>query len=104
MLLLSDRIDEWVLQYLTEYQGKPLKDVSRGALELPAADQEPKVETKPDREQKDLLKRLQRALREQVEEVRPSARLTESAACIVLGEQDLGHQLREEPAPQGAHS
>ena len=95
VLLLADRIDEWVLQYLTEYQGKPLKDVSRGALELPASDKDPKVETKPDREQKDLLKRLKRSLRDQVEEVRPSVRLTESASCIVLGEQELGHQLRE---------
>jgi molecular chaperone HtpG len=95
VLLLADRIDEWVLQYLTEYQGKALKDVSRGELELPASDKDPKLETRPDREQKDLLKRLKRALREQVEEVRPSARLTESAACIVLGEQDLGYQLRE---------
>ena len=95
VLLLTDRIDEWVLQYLTEYQGKALKDISRGELELPASDQGPKIDTRPDREQKDLLKRLKRALREQVEEVRPGIRLTESAACIVLGEQDLGFGLRE---------
>jgi molecular chaperone HtpG len=95
VLLLADRIDEWVLQYLTEYQGKPLKDVSRGELELPPSDQDAKIETTPDREQKDLLKRLKRALSEQVEEVRPSARLRESAACIVLGEQEIGYQLRE---------
>ncbi len=95
VLLLADRIDEWILQYLTEYQGKALRDVSRGELDLPASDKDPKLDTKPDREQKDLLKRLKRALREQVEEVRPSARLTESAACIVLGEQDLGFGLRE---------
>jgi len=95
VLLLADRIDEWVLQYLTEYQGKALRNVSRGELELPAGDQDPKLETKPDREQKDLLKRLKRALRDEVEEVRPGVRLTESAACIVLGEQDLGFGLRE---------
>jgi molecular chaperone HtpG len=95
VLLLSDRIDEWALQYLSEYQGKALRDVSRGELELPASDQQPKVEIEPDREQKDLLKRMKRALRDQVEEVRSSARLTQSAACIVLGEQDLGYQMRE---------
>jgi molecular chaperone HtpG len=95
VLLLSDRIDEWVLQYLAEYQGRKLRDISRGELELPPSGEEPKVEVKPDREQKDLLKRLKRALRDQVEEVRSGARLTESAACIVLGEQELGYQLRE---------
>jgi molecular chaperone HtpG len=95
VLLLSDRIDEWALQYLSEYQGKALKDVSRGELDLPPSDKDAKIETKPDREQKDLLKRLKRALRDEVEEVRSSTRLTESAACIVLGEQDLGYQMRE---------
>jgi molecular chaperone HtpG len=95
VLLLADRIDEWAVQYLTEYQGKSLKDVSRGELELPPSDEESKLETKPDREQKDLLKRLKRSLREQVEEVRSSGRLTQSAACIVLSDQDLGFRFRE---------
>jgi molecular chaperone HtpG len=95
VVLLADRIDEWALQYLTEYKGTALKDVSRGELELPASDESPEVETMPDKEQKDLLKRLKRALREKVEEVRPSRRLRESAACIVLSEQDLGYQMKE---------
>ena len=95
VLLLTDRIDEWALQYLTEYQGKLLKDVSRGELELPKSDQEPDIQAEPDKDQKDLLKRIKRSLREQVEEVRSSSRLTESAACIVLGDQDLGFQMKE---------
>jgi molecular chaperone HtpG len=95
VLLMSDRIDEWALQYLTEFKGKAFKDVSRGELDLPKSEQAPEIETKPDKEQKDLLKRLKRALRDQVEEVRASARLKESAACIVLGEQDLGYQMKE---------
>ncbi|HEY5666781.1 MAG TPA: molecular chaperone HtpG [Gammaproteobacteria bacterium] len=95
VLLLADRIDEWALQYLTEYKGTPLKDVSRGELELPSAGDEPEVQVEPDKEQKDLLKRLKRALRDRVEEVRSSNRLRESAACIVLNEQDLGFQMKE---------
>ena len=95
VLLLTDRIDEWALQYLDEYQGKPLKDVSRGELELPASEAEAGIAAEPDKDQKHLLKRLKRSLRDQVEEVRPSNRLRESAACIVLGEQDLGYQMRE---------
>jgi molecular chaperone HtpG len=95
VLLLSDRIDEWALQYLTEYKEKPLRDVTRGELDLPGSAAEPKVEAGPDKEQKHLLKRLGRALREQVEEVRSGARLRESAACIVLGDQDIGYRMRE---------
>lgn len=95
VLLLSDRIDEWALQYLTEYQGKTLKDVSRGELELPGSAEKPDVQVEPDKDQKDLLKRIKRALRDRVDEVRASSRLTESAACIVLGEQDLGYQMKE---------
>jgi molecular chaperone HtpG len=95
VLLLADRIDEWALQYLTEYKGKSLKDISRGELELPGSGDEPEIKAEPDKEQKDLLKRLKRALRDQVETVRSSNRLRESAACIVLSEQDLGFQMKE---------
>ena len=93
VLLLSDRIDEWALQYLTEFEGKALKDVARGELELPPSSG--KIETEPDKDQRDLLKRMKRALRDQVDEVRASSRLKESAACIVLGADDVGYQMRE---------
>ncbi len=95
VLLLADRIDEWALQYLTEYKGKTLRDISRGELELPGSADETKLEAEPDKEQKDLLKRIKRSLREQVEEVAPSRRLRESAACIVLSDSDLGYQMKE---------
>ena len=95
VLLLTDRIDEWVLQYWNEYKGKTLKDISRGDLELPKSDQDPTVEAEPDKAQKNLLKRLKRVLRDQVEEVKSSSRLRESAACIVLSDQELGFQMKE---------
>jgi molecular chaperone HtpG len=95
VLLLSDRIDEWVLQYWNEYKGKTLKDISRGDLELPKSDDAPAVEAEPDKAQKNLLKRLKRVLRDQVEEVKSSSRLRESAACIVLSDQDPGFQMKE---------
>ena len=62
---------------------------------MPKSDDEPKIESEPDKAQKDLLKRIKRSLKEQVEEVRSSHRLRQSAACIVLGEQDLGFQMKE---------
>jgi molecular chaperone HtpG len=95
VLLLSDRLDAWAIQHLPEFGGKELKDVSRGDLELPAAIDGERLGSEPDKDDKHLLKRIKRALRDRVQEVRRSARLKESAACIVLGDQDIGHQMRE---------
>ena len=100
VLLLSDRIDEWAMQQLTEYQGKPLKDVRRGALPTEELG-ETAVQAEPDKAENHLLKRVKRTLREQVNEVRASARLKQSAACIVLGEHDMSHQMRELLAAAG---
>ena len=95
VLLLTDRLDEWLLQYLMEFDGKPLKDVMRGDLELPEAAAEPTVVAEPDRDEQDLLKRIKRALRDQVDQVKSSARLRDSAACVVLGDHDVGFRMRE---------
>jgi molecular chaperone HtpG len=96
VLLLSDRLDEWVMQHLTEHEGKSLKDVRRGALDATELGAEtPAVKPEPDNEQKQLLKRVKRVLRERVDEVRVGGRLRESAACLVLNEHDLGYQMRE---------
>lgn len=94
VLLMSDRIDEWMLQYLAEFDGKPLRDIARGELDLgvsPASDAssaESGVDTA-------LPGRIKSVLEDRVSEVRLSNRLKESAACLVLGEQDLGYQMRE---------
>jgi molecular chaperone HtpG len=101
VLLLADRLDEWVMQHLTEYGGKPLKDVRRGALDLAApAGPETKVKAE-DRERQALLKRVKQVLRERVDEVRVGGRLRQSAACLVLSEHDLGYQMRELLAAAG---
>ena len=95
VLLLTDRLDEWVMQHLTEHGGKPCKDVRRGLLDLDAIKASaPKVETQ-DRERQALLKRVKQVLRERVDEVRVGGRLRQSAACLVLNEHDLGYQMRE---------
>ncbi len=95
VLLLSDRLDEWVMQHLTEHEGKPLKDIRRGALDPAELGAEPAAKPEPDNEQKQLLKRVKRVLRERVDEVRIGGRLRESAACLVLNEHDFGYQMRE---------
>jgi molecular chaperone HtpG len=97
VLLLSDRLDEWVMQHLTAFDGKSFRDVKRGSLD-PAAwgdEAKPSLESSVTEEQRKLLKRVKRVLREQVSEVRIGQRLKESAACLVLSEQDLGYQMRE---------
>lgn len=95
VLLLSDRIDEWAMQYLTEFEGKSFRDITRGELDLGDADKEDAEPTQADEEHKDLLERLKESLQGKVAEVRVSRRLKESAACIVLSDQDLGFQMRE---------
>ena len=95
VLLLTDRLDEWVMQHLTEHGGKPFKDVRRGVMDLgPAQGAASKAEAQ-DRERQALLKRVKQVLRERVDEVRVGGRLRQSAACLVLSEHDLGYQMRE---------
>jgi molecular chaperone HtpG len=109
VLLLADRIDEWVMQYLPEYRGTSLRDVSRGVLE--GKDGEAKTVTPElSKEQANLVKRVKRVLRERVSEVRISQRLRESAACVVFAEHEPGFQMREllksvgQDAPQASPS
>ena len=101
VLLLSDRLDEWVMQHLTEHEGKPLKDVRRGEIDPAELGQAEAPKVEPDNERKQLLKRVKRVLRERVDEVRVGGRLRESAACLVLNEHDLGYQMRELLAAAG---
>ena len=95
VLLLSDRIDEWLMSHLMEFDGKQLKDVARGDLNLDADDEEEKAaleQAKKDSES--LVERMKAVLEERVTEVRPTVRLTESPACLVVGEHDMGAQMK----------
>jgi molecular chaperone HtpG len=101
VLLLTDRLDEWVMQHLTEHGGKPCKDVRRGMLDLGPAEGEKSKAESQDREQQALLKRVKQVLRDRVDEVRVGGRLRQSAACLVLKEHDLGYKMRELLAAAG---
>ncbi|MEI2418388.1 molecular chaperone HtpG [Orrella sp. JC864] len=97
VLLLTDRVDEWMLSYLREFDGKPLASVAKGGLDLEKlADEEEKKRQSEVAEQfKPLVERLQSALSEQVKEVRVTLRLVDSPACVVVGEHELSpHLLR----------
>jgi molecular chaperone HtpG len=93
VLLLSDRIDPWVVDHLTEFDGKPFEDVARGQLSLPDGDGE-LTQDALNEEHKALLKKVRRVLKERVETVNVSQRLVDSPACVVTAEQDVTPQLR----------
>ncbi len=95
VLLLSDRVDEWLVSHLHEYKGKHLQSVTKGKLDLgDLEDKEEKEKTEQaEKEHGDLLKRLKDSLAERVAEVRVSTRLVDSPACIVVGEHDMSANL-----------
>jgi len=97
VLLLSDRVDEWMLSGLTEYAGKPLQSVAKGELALgELEDAEEKRELGAVSEElKDVVGRLQQALAGKVKEVRVTHRLTDSPSCLVVDQNDLGMSLRK---------
>ena len=95
VLLLGDRIDEWVVTGLTEFEGKPLHSVAKGALDLGSlADEAEKAQQEKEAgELKPLVERIAGALGKRVKEVRVTHRLTESPACLVVGEGELSGNL-----------
>jgi molecular chaperone HtpG len=95
VLLLVDRIDEWVVRHLDEHDGKPLRDVTRGTLEPELTGCGAAGAAELSKDHRHLLNRAKRALGERIDEVRASRRLTDSAACLVFGEEDLGYRMQE---------
>ncbi|SMF64452.1 molecular chaperone HtpG [Alteromonadaceae bacterium Bs31] len=96
VLLLSDRVDDWLMGHLAEYKEKQFQDVSKGELDLGKldSDDEKKEQEKVEKDFKDFNERLKKVLDNEVEEVRVTHRLTESPACLVVGEHDMGAQMR----------
>lgn len=96
VLLLSDRIDEWLMSHLSEFDGKPLQDVARGALDLGELEDEAekKAHEETDKQYTALTEEIAKILAADVESVRTSHRLTDSPACLVVAEHDIGAQMR----------
>ncbi|MCG8035438.1 MAG: molecular chaperone HtpG [gamma proteobacterium symbiont of Stewartia floridana] len=95
VLLLSDRVDEWLVTSLTEFDGKTLQSVAKGELDLGELDdkEEQESQEKQSEEHKALLERMQQVLQESVKEIRVSQRLTDSPACLVVEEHDMSANL-----------
>lgn len=94
VLLMSDRIDEWVMGYFHEFDGKKLRSIAKGDVNLGAEADDKADQSQEDGQKEPLLKRLAEALKDEVKEVRASRRLTESASCLVLSEQELALHMR----------
>jgi molecular chaperone HtpG len=95
VLLMSDKVDEWMLGGLTEFDGKKLQSIAKGDLDLGKLEDasEKEAQKKVEEESKDLIERIKQALGEEVKEVRVTHRLTDSPACLVAGEHDLSGNL-----------
>ena len=95
VLLLSDRVDEWLLGSLPEFDGKKLQSVAKGDLDLGKLEDEAEKEQqkKTEDEYKSLVERIQTALGDSVKDVRVTHRLTDSPACLVAGEHDMSGNL-----------
>lgn len=95
VLLLSDRVDEWLVANLHEFEGKPLKSVAKGGLDLGALEDEAEKTAQKEAEEsmKPLIERIKTTLGERVKDVRVTHRLTDSPACLVTGEGDMSANL-----------
>lgn len=95
VLLMSDRVDEWLLGSLTEFEGKKLQSVAKGDLDLGKleSETEKEIQKKIEEEAKSLVEKIKKTLGERVKDVRVTHRLTDSPACLVSDEHDLSGNL-----------
>ncbi|GAA6145622.1 molecular chaperone HtpG [Thalassolituus maritimus] len=96
VLLLTDRVDEWMVGHLSDFDGKAFQDVTKGELDLDelADDSEKEEQKQLEESHKALIERLETALKDEVKEVRVSSRLSDSPACLVVGQYDMGGHMR----------
>jgi molecular chaperone HtpG len=97
VLLLSDRVDEWLVAHLTEFDGKPLQSVARGDLDLGDIDdnEQKKAREEANKEYKDVIERVKKTLGDRISDARMSQRLTDSPSCLVLNEHDMSIQMQQ---------
>ena len=97
VLLLSDRVDEWLVSHLNEFDNKPLASIAKGELDLDklADEKEKEVAKKNEDEYADLVKRMKETLSDRVNDVRVSQRLTDSPSCLVMGEHEMAVHMQQ---------
>lgn len=96
VLLLSDRVDEWLMSHMMDFDGKTFQDVGKGALDLGdlESEEDKKAQEESEKQFESLIERAKTALTDRVDQVRITHRLTDSPACLVVNEDDMGAQMR----------
>ena len=94
VLLLSDRVDEWLTAHLTEYEGKQLQSIAKGELDLGKDEESEKEFEAKAKSAEKLIKRMKDALKDRAEDVRVTNRLTDSPACIVISEHEMAMHMQ----------
>jgi len=97
VLVLSDRIDGWMISYLNEFDGKHLQDITKGELDLGDIEDEAdkKQQEEATKEYENLVSQITELLKDKVDEVRVTGRLTDSPACLVAGAHDMDAQMKK---------
>ncbi|MCF2908183.1 molecular chaperone HtpG [Pseudoalteromonas sp. DL2-H2.2] len=97
VLLLSDRVDEWMMSHLTEFAEKPFQSITRGDLDLGDMEDEEskKAQEESEKQVEGLVERIKEALGDKVKEVRFTHRLTDSPACVVVDDHDMSSQMQK---------
>ncbi len=103
VILMHDRIDEWLMSQLQQFDGKQFQDIARGELDLGKLENEEDKEQqeKSEKEYEDLVARIKTQLEDRVKEVRVTHRLTDSPACLAVDDHDMGAQMRKIMAASG---
>lgn len=94
VLLLSDKVDEWLVSYLSEFDGKKLQSISKGSIDLPTDEAETQEIKAQEKKLTPVLEHVQKVLGERVKQVRFTHRLTDSPACVVADDQDMGLEMQ----------
>ncbi len=105
VLIMYDRIDEWMMGHLFDYKGKSFANIAKGELDLGSieTEEDKKQQEEVEKSSEDLVKRLKETLDAKVSEVKVSHRLTDSPACLVVGAYDMGAQMRQIMEAAGQH-
>jgi molecular chaperone HtpG len=105
VILMSDRVDDWMVGHLTEFDGKKLQSVAKGDLDLGDIDSEEdkQVQKKAEGEFKEAIEGIKECLKEKAKDVRLTHRLTDSPSCLVLEQYDMGMQMQQILKAAGQH-
>ena len=95
VILMYDRIDEWLVNGLTEFDGKKLQSVAKGDLDKLDTEKDKKAAEKAQKDNKEIIEKMEKILSDKVEKIKITSRLTDSAACIVLNDQDMALYMQQ---------